>query len=351
MPPPPPASPASESAPPADGSGALGETEAPPPALSVENLVKRYAGVTAVEDVSFSVGRGEIVGFLGPNGAGKSTTMRIVAGVLPATSGIARVGGISVAADPERACRRLGYMPENNPLPDDLRVTEYLRWRALLKGASGRGADAAVTEAMEACDLVRKARRRLIGTLSKGFRQRVGIADALLCKPDVVILDEPTIGLDPHQILGIRRLIRGLRGKMSVLISSHILPEIEQVCDRVIIINQGRVVASGTAEALRREFIPNTRFEIEADTTQGALETLLLPEEPRVEVSAKGGGRFSVTLPAHSPLAPALLGKIWNATGGAVRNCHAVEPTLEDIFIAATRRGWEMETRIAPAAP
>ncbi|MDR3229409.1 MAG: ABC transporter ATP-binding protein [Puniceicoccales bacterium] len=325
----------------------------PPPAIEVENLCKRYGAVTAIEGVSLKVNRGEIVGFLGPNGAGKSTTMRIISGLMPATSGVARVNGIPVAWRPEEAKRHLGYMPENNPLPEDLRVTEYLRLRARLKGVHGRDLNDSVGEVMEACDLVRKARRRLIGTLSKGFRQRVGIADALLGAPDAIILDEPTIGLDPHQILSIRRLINNLRGKMAVLISSHILAEIEQVCDRVIIINQSRVVASGTPDSLRREFIPDATFSLCAATTATALETLLLPAEPKTEVTDKGPEapdsafrRLTLRVPADSPIAPVLLGKIWAAFPGKIREFHSLKANLEDIFIAATRRSWELETKI-----
>lgn len=322
------------------------------PAIEVVNLCKRYGSVTAIEGVSFHVGRGEIVGFLGPNGAGKSTTMRIVAGLMPATSGIARINGIPVAWQPSVAKRFFGYMPENNPLPEDLRVTEYLRWRARLKGVAWRQLSSSVNKAMEACDLVRKARRRLIGTLSKGFRQRVGIADALLGAPDVIILDEPTIGLDPHQILGIRRLIRELRGRVSVLISSHILPEIEHVCDRVVIINQGRVVASGTADELRREFVPRTEFSLVADISAEALRMALIPQEPQVTVTDKGGvnadnrwRRLTVALPVNSSLATVLLEKVLRACPGRVRELHALQASLEDVFIAATRRSWEMETR------
>jgi ABC-2 type transport system ATP-binding protein len=327
-----------------------------PPAIEVENLCKRYGSMTAIEGVSLSVGRGEVVGFLGPNGAGKSTTMRIIAGLMSATSGVARINGIPVAWQPEAAKRHLGYMPENNPLPEDLRVTEYLRWRAKLKGVPWRRVTARVNEAMEACDLVRKARRRLISSLSKGFRQRVGIADSLLGDPDAIILDEPTIGLDPHQILGIRRLIRNLRGKVSVLISSHILSEIEHVCDRVIIINQGHIVASGTAASLRREFIPDTVFSVVADIGVEVLRTTLLPIEPKVRVSDKGDcgdgfRRLLVTLPADSPLAPEMLGKLWPACSGKVRELHCQNPSLEDIFIAATRRSWEIVAADGTAPP
>jgi ABC-2 type transport system ATP-binding protein len=324
----------------------------PLPAIEVKDLCKRYGSVTAVDRVNLTVERGEIVGFLGPNGAGKSTTMRIVAGLMPATSGIAYISGIPVAWHPEEARSHLGYMPENNPLPEEMRVTEYLRWRARLKGVSNRQVAARVDEVMESCDLVRKARRCLIGTLSKGFRQRVGIADALLGFPDVIILDEPTIGLDPHQIMAIRRLIKELRGKVSVLISSHILPEIEQVCDRVIIINQGRIVASGTPDDLRDEFMPETEFLLIADLSALDVEAILLPFEPKVRVVNKGvvpsgnARRFVVTMPSTSSLAPVLLEKLWETQPGRVRELHGVVPSLEDVFVAATRRSWEMKTKI-----
>lgn len=317
------------------------------PAIQVENLSKRYGSLQAIEQVSFSVGAGEIVGFLGPNGAGKSTTMRILAGLMPATDGVARICGTSVAWQPDVTKRHLGYMPENNPLPDDLRVTEYLRWRAKLKGVHWREVSTRVNAAMEACDLVRKARRRLIGTLSKGFRQRVGIADALLGDPKVIILDEPTIGLDPHQILGIRRLINNLRSKMAVLISSHILPEIEQVCDRVIIINQGRIVASGTPEELRREFMPEIVFTVVAEASSEVIKAGLLDAEPRVRVADRGaeesgGRRLQIILPVDSALNGDLLRRVYAVCEGRVRSLHPVQPSLEDIFIAATRRSWEV---------
>lgn len=317
------------------------EKTEPDYAIAVRNLCKRYGSYNAIRDVTFSVKRGEVVGFLGPNGAGKSTTMRILAGLMPANSGTAEICGISVSLNAFRTKSHLGYMPENNPLPEELRVVEYLRWRARLKDVPEKELSARVERVMEACDLARKARRKLIGSLSKGFRQRVGIADALLSEPDVVILDEPTIGLDPHQILGIRSLIRGLRGKKAVLISSHILPEIENVCDRVIIINQGRLVASGTPEELRREFIRMRRFEIATNATTERISKILgAASIEEIPESSQGVRKVLVDVPANSPC-EGLLEKI-QAAGISVAEFHEKNASLEDIFIAATRRNYEI---------
>jgi len=315
----------------------------PEAAVVAERLTKRYGSLTAVEDLSFSVAPGEIVGFLGPNGAGKSTTMRILAGTMSGTSGRAAIWGVSVALDPAGAKRHLAYMPENNPLPEDLRVEEYLTLRARLKDVAPDRVAERVRRVMEDCDLTRRASGRLIGQLSKGFRQRVGIADALLAEPRVVILDEPTIGLDPHQILGIRELIRSLRGRMAVLISSHILHEVEQVCDKVVIINRGRLVAQGRTDDLRRELRPEAAFTVVTRADAAALLAACRAAEPAAGVAAVAGAgaggwnTFRVTLPADSPardkLADALVG-----AGLALREIAEERFGLEDIFLAATRR-------------
>ena len=194
--------------------------------IEVVNLTKRFAGRTAVADISFTVGRGEIVGLLGPNGAGKSTTMRILSCFLPATSGTARVAGLDVFRDSQEVRRRIGYMPENNPLHPEMRVREYLKFRARLKGLSRTRSRERVAVVMEQFGLT-DVSRRIIGQLSKGYRQRVGLADSLVHEPELIILDEPTIGLDPHQIRTVRQLIKGLAGSHTVLISTHILPEAE----------------------------------------------------------------------------------------------------------------------------
>src|SRR3989442_14786958 len=215
--------------------------------IEVENLTKRYAGNTAVEGITFSVQRGEIVGFLGPNGAGKSTTMRILACFLPATSGTARVAGYDVFTQADAVRRRIGYMPENNPLHLDMRVREYLKFRARLKGLGIRQSRERVEVVMQQCGLT-EVRRNIIGHLSKGYRQRVGLADALVHEPELIILDEPTIGLDPHQLRSVRQLIKDLGRDSTVLLSTHDLSEVEMTCNRVLIINQGKIlVADATA--------------------------------------------------------------------------------------------------------
>jgi len=218
--------------------------------IEVEDLTKRYAGYRAIDGLTFSVGRGEIVGFLGPNGAGKSTTMRILACFLPATSGTARVGGLDVFRQADAVRRRIGYMPENNPLHLDMRVREYLKFRARLKGLGIRRSRERVEVVMRQCGLT-EVSRKIIGQLSKGYRQRVGLADALVHEPELIILDEPTIGLDPHQIRAVRQLIKDLARHHTVLLSTHILSEVEMTCNRVLIIHQGKILAADTTRNLQ----------------------------------------------------------------------------------------------------
>jgi len=323
--------------------------------IRVENLTRRYGALTAIQNVNFEVGHGEVVGFLGPNGAGKSTTMRILSGILSATSGAAWVAGIPVAQQPHEVKRKIGYMPENNPLPNDMRVVEYLRFRARLKEVPGNKLRATVQEAMDICDLARTARRRIIGTLSKGFRQRVGIADTLLGDPEVIIMDEPTIGLDPHQVQGIRRLIDSLRGKHTVVISSHILPEIERCCDRVIIINRGRIVASGSSAELREEFISGTRFSVEVDGNADAAakalqDTGISFETEESHDTGEGVGHLLIRMEGNGNVGPLLIDALRAAEGCRLRSLARREPNLEEIFLAATRRSWEETIENKPTA-
>jgi len=315
--------------------------------IEVKNLTKQYDRITAIQDISFSLRKGEIVGFLGPNGAGKSTTMKILIGLIAANSGSAYICGIPVATRPEEIKRKIGYMPENNPLPIDMRVGEYLKFRGRLKEMSGRNLRKRIEYVLELCDLTR-TRRRVIGGLSKGFRQRIGIAEAILSEPEVIIMDEPTIGLDPHQILKIRDLIGSLKGRMSVIISSHILPEIELTCDRVIIINRGYVVASGTPSELRQEFLPESAYHLEISGSTEALEPEIKIVSPQLSIrsteSYPGSDINRVTLagPSNRDIGEKLITHLSSLPSFKLRSLYTQEANLEDIFLAATKRSWEV---------
>ncbi|GAB1489843.1 ABC transporter ATP-binding protein [Opitutaceae bacterium] len=317
------------------------------PAIEVRNLVKSFAGVTAVSNISFTVARGEILGFLGPNGAGKSTTMRILTGFLPATSGQVSICGLPVATQANEVKRLIGYMPENNPLPEDMRVAEYLHYRGRLKEVSRSKLGDRIAEVLELCDL-KRVRHRIIGKLSKGYRQRVGIAEAILAEPPVIIMDEPTIGLDPHQILIVRDLISRLRGKMTVIISSHILPEIEMTCDRVLIINQGRVVATGAPADLRREILGPSRYRLEIAGDPTLLAGLVAGVDPSFQVGevgepdATGFRAVSLATTREDDLGEDLLRAFAVDGRFRLRSLGRDHPTLEDVFLAATRRSWDV---------
>ena len=304
--------------------------------IQVENLTKRYAGVTAINQLNFEVAKGEIVGFLGPNGAGKSTTMKILTSYLPATSGTARIAGFDVFAQSVEARKRLGYLPENTPLYTDMRVGEYLRYRASLKGVPGSKVKQAVGDVLALCNL-RDVERKIIGALSKGYRQRVGLADALVHDPELLILDEPTIGLDPNQIRQVRELIKNLGGRRTVLISTHILPEVEIMCSRVIVIHKGTIRASDTAENLLKNHRAAGRMRIEARGATNGRE--LLGRLPGVkEVTEERDGDYSIfqlKLDANAdPCEDAMRlasEKHWN-----IRELMRRRPTLEDVFVELT---------------
>ncbi len=218
--------------------------------IEAQGLSKTYGNIHALKEVSFEAHPGEIVGVLGPNGAGKTTTLRILSTLLPATSGSARVAGFDVARDSIEVRRRIGYLPESNPLPEEMRVIEYLDYRGQLKGLFPRAARRTkIEEILHRCQ-VAEVRQRILGHLSKGYRQRVGLADALLADPPVVVLDEPTSGLDPHQVRHLRAIVRELRENKTVLLCTHILSEASVLCDRLIVIDRGKIVGSGTMEEL-----------------------------------------------------------------------------------------------------
>ena len=307
--------------------------------IAVENLTKKYAGVTAVDGLSFTVNRGEIVGFLGPNGAGKSTTMRILSAFMPATSGKVTVAGYDVFTQSEEVRRRIGYMPENNPLYLEMRVSEYLNYRAALKGVPGAKRKARTDEVLERCGL-KGVRRRIVGQLSKGFRQRVGLADSLVHDPDLLILDEPTIGLDPNQIRQVRNLIKDLGKRHTILLSTHILPEVEMTCSRVIIINKGKIVASDTPENLTKliEGGGTVRAEIRGDRSVIERELGALPGVKNVTIETSNDGFVCATVfaPPHNDVRVHIYEKA-AANKWTLRELSRVRQTLEDVFVSITR--------------
>ncbi len=319
------------------------------PSIEVQGLSKSYGRVPAIHKLSFQVNKGEIVGFLGPNGAGKSTTMRILCGLIPGSSGSARICGLSIARQAESVKRCIGYMPENNPLPEAMRVREYLRFRGGLKEMPRRTLRRRIDEVLEICDLHYKTGRRVIGSLSKGFRQRVGVADTILAEPAVAIMDEPTIGLDPHQVLAFRDLIHSLRGKMTIILSSHILAEVERACDRVIILNQGRIVAQGTSEELRREFIRDSEYRFTLRGHGAGVAEAVRRVDPAARLSDPmpagpgGDGAVAVRIESSrtSDMSESFLQAIEQVPGVHVQAFFRREPSLEDIFLAATRRSWK----------
>lgn len=306
--------------------------------IEVVNLTKRYPGFTAVRDISFEVAKGEIVGFLGPNGAGKSTTMRILAGYLPPTSGRVRIAGYDIFEQSIEARRHIGYLPESTPLYQDMRVHEYLRYRAALKGVESSQIKDRVGDVLELCDLVEKE-RAIIGTLSKGQRQRVGLADAMVHDPELLILDEPTIGLDPNQIRQVRELIKNLANRRTVLVSTHILPEVEIMCSRVIVIHKGRIRAADTAENLLQQHRSAGEIRVELDNlSENAMEILAAVEGVK-DVSVKkldAGALLILRTDAESdPTSDVLQAahdNLWK-----VRALERKKPTLEDVFVDLTQ--------------
>ena len=306
--------------------------------IKVSHLTRQFPGCVAVDDVSFEVGRGEIVGFLGPNGAGKTTTMRILACYLPATGGAVSVAGYDVFRDSIEVRRRIGYMPENVPLYPEMRVDEYLDYRAQLKGVLPKKRRTRVDEVKDLCGL-KDVGRRIIGQLSKGFRQRVGLAESMVHDPDLLILDEPTIGLDPNQIRQVRELIKSLASRHTILISTHILPEVEMTCQRVLIIHRGRIVASDTTEQLRSMMLGGARIFAEIRGPQNDILQQLqsFPGVQRVTVSSDGEwGCYTLECAKDADLRPDIFG-LAAARGWALRELRLEKKSLEDIFVSLTR--------------
>ena len=305
--------------------------------INVTKLTKRFGALVAVDDISFEVDRGGVVGFLGPNGAGKTTTIRILSCYHPATSGSASVAGFDVFRDSVEVRRRVGYLPESTPLYPEMRVREYLHFRGKLRGLAYPERVEAIRRAADRCwlgDFI----DRPISQLSKGMKQRVGLADAIMHDPEVLILDEPTIGLDPTQIRETRTLIKELGERHTVLLSSHILPEVEQTCGRTIIIASGRIVASGSPQELRDRFIAQGRVIAELRGPQNEVETSAraLDGVRKVEVSANDGWVRLAVEPKPNRDVREDLFRLTSSKGWTLRELRREGATLEDFFVQVT---------------
>jgi len=307
--------------------------------IEVQDLSKTYGPVTAVDHVSFTVNKGEILGFLGPNGAGKTTTMRILTGFMPATSGTARVAGFDVFNDSLEVRRRIGYLPENPPLYPDMTVEAYLDFVARIKNVPAEKRADRIADALKKTNIVDK-RTELIKRLSRGYKQRVGLAQALVHDPDVIILDEPTVGLDPKQIIEVRNLIKGLAGTHTIILSTHILPEVSMTCDRVVIINKGKIAAVDTPQNLTAQLKGGQKVRVEVQAPEKPLRDLLtqIPGASRVQVEpARADGRLHATVETAQgkDIRSAIAAKIAEK-GWSLYELRGVSLSLEDIFLQLT---------------
>lgn len=304
--------------------------------IEVRHLTKTYDGNPAVTDLSFKIDRGKIYGFLGPNGAGKTTTMNMLCGYLGATSGDVLIDGHSILDEPLEAKRLIGYLPEQPPLYPEMTVSEYLRFAAQIKGIR-RGQAAEIERASKTAGLG-EVQGRLIGNLSKGYRQRVGLAQALLGLPPIIILDEPTAGLDPKQIIEMRALIKSLGREHTVILSSHILSEISAVCDECLIISRGRLVATGTPEALEDRLRAAAMLELTARCSAKQAEALLFPLFPKRSVTCResGNGLCSITLQTEGEDRREAIFFAFADSRVPILEMHRARATLEDVFLDLT---------------
>ena len=308
--------------------------------IKVDNLTKRFGRHLAVAGATFEVEQGEVVGFLGPNGAGKTTTIRMLTGFLPPTSGSAAIDSLDVGRHSVEARRRIGYLPESVPLYRDMRVREYLQFRGQIKGLKGKALKVRMDEVLERCGL-REVRRKMIKTLSKGFRQRVGLADALIHDPPLLILDEPTNGLDPNQIRSIRHLIKQLGKSHTILLSTHILTEVEMICDKIVIINGGKILASDTPSNLVSTMRAAGRISIEvkADPEKARERMISLDHVRKViyERSRDDWEEFSVLVESGTDTRERLA-RLARDEDWPLRSLHRHDATLEDVFVELTRK-------------
>jgi ABC-2 type transport system ATP-binding protein len=299
--------------------------------IETQDLTKYYGPNLAIDRLSFQVAAGEIVGFLGPNGAGKTTTLKILAGYLSPTAGMARINGCDVAGDSLKVRTSLGYLPENVSLYPDLTATQFLQFAARAKGVEAKQEKNEIQRVTEACGL-EEVRQTLVAALSKGFRQRLGLAQALLKAPPLLILDEPTIGLDPSQIVEIRTLIKNLEGSHTVMLSSHILPEVSQLCHRVIIINKGQIVASDTPENLSRQLGHGARVGLTVRGPEKEVAAALQAVAGVSRVAPQGAGRFLVESGGEQELRPQLARAVVDR-GWELLELKGAEFSLEDVFL------------------
>ena len=305
--------------------------------IEVDGLTKYFGLTKALDDISFEVHQGEILGFLGPNGAGKTTTMRVIAGLIIPSSGRVAIGGLDVNSAPLEARRKIGYLPESVPLYRDLRVSEYLRYVAALKGVSSQQRDTHIRGLVQRCGL-EKVTSRLIGHLSKGFRQRVGLAQALIGDPEVLILDEPTEGLDPKQIIEIRQLIGELAGSRTVILSTHILPEVSMTCERVIILNKGKLVAVDSPGNLNRRLQKNALISLSARGPERELTDVLqrVPGAQIVEFISLDNSQDEKHFRIESDTSDDIRSRIAHAVitaGYDLTELHSESLSLEEIFV------------------
>jgi ABC-2 type transport system ATP-binding protein len=311
--------------------------------IEVENLTKKYGDRTAVNAINFSVRKGEIIGFLGPNGAGKSTTLRMLTGYLQPTEGSIRVGGVDAVRDPIGARRFIGYLPESVPLYREMRVDEYLSYRARLKGVARSNVRARVDAVLQLANIV-DVRSRIIGQLSKGYRSRVGIADALVADPPLLVLDEPTAGLDPNQIRQVRDLIRSMAGEKTVMLSTHILPEVESTCSRVVIINKGELVGEGAPRDLRGAEQGGQMLVVECRGTREGLSAAVkaVSGVKRLadlqELESAPTALFRLRLEVENATVAETLSAALAANGFSLRELRREQTSLEDVFATLTTR-------------
>ncbi len=304
--------------------------------IEVVGLTKFYGEVRALDDVTFDVRKGEILGFLGPNGAGKTTTMRILTGFLSPTTGTAKVGGYNVVENSLEVRRITGYLPETVPLYNEMRVREYLSYKARIRGVPHKRIKDRVDYVMERCGLVEVA-DRIIGHLSKGYRQRVGIAQAIVHDPQVLILDEPTIGLDPVQVREVRQLIKSMAGERTIILSTHILPEVSMTCERVLIIHKGRIVAEDTPEGLSRRLQQSERILVRLARVPSQPLSALGQIDGVVRVEHVGDNLFAVEAPAGHDIRERLAEFVVK-NGWGLLELRREEMTLEDIFVNLVTR-------------